>query len=159
MGSIYVLTLLVIIGLILILITLPCRRWSAVNSFNSWLYNKLAWNFVIRLIFEESLETSFSVILMFKYGGFHREAFGSSIDYVLSMVYAASILSIPFWMVWFYIKWFAEWQDEEFDERYGSALDGLKKGSKISLFYPVFFVIRRVSFAFIMTFMHKYQIF
>jgi len=104
---------------------------------------KLQWNFVIRLILEQTLETLFSVALTFKYSRFTTSAFGSATDYIFSIILAALIGILPLFMVIFYLKYFSDWQNNEFNHKYGAPLDGLKKGNKSSLILPIYFVIRR----------------
>jgi hypothetical protein len=61
-------------------------------------------------------------------------------------------------MVIFYLKNFDKWESEEFDEIYGAPLEGLNKSKKSSLFFPVYFVIRRVSFCMTTFFLFDYVI-
>ena len=39
------------------------------------------------------------------------------------------------------------WHTEGFDNKMGAVLDGLRKDTRFSIFYPVFFMIRRTVFA------------
>jgi hypothetical protein len=119
---------------------------------------KLLWNFVIRLVFEESLETLYSVSLTFKYSTWNTSAFGSATDYLLSIILVAAIVSLPFFMVIFYLKYYDDWENEEFDEKYGAPLDGLKKNQKSSLIYPVYFVIRRSLFCLVTLVFYNYAL-
>lgn len=84
---------------------------------------------------------------MYYYGKFYKERIGSVLDWVVCLLYTGSIFLIPFFMVAFYLYRFKDWQNEEFDAKFGAPLDGLKKERKSSLIFPVYFVIRRVSFA------------
>ena len=67
MGTVYIVTMTTVIGLLLILITLPLVRLKWCGKVNKWLRDNLLWNAVIRLILEESLETTYAVALTFKY--------------------------------------------------------------------------------------------
>jgi hypothetical protein len=118
----------------------------------------MLWNFVLRLIMEESLETLYSVALTFKYSQFNTNAFGSVIDYILSIILTFAILCLPFFMIIFYLKYYAEWGSEEFDNKYGAPLDGLKKNQKSSLVYPVYFIIRRSMFCVVTLVLFDYVI-
>jgi hypothetical protein len=44
----------------------------------------------------------------------------------------------------FYIPRHAKWKEEEFEETYGSFLESLVRERKTAIFYPIFFIIRRV---------------
>ena len=72
MGTVYIITLATFIGLIAVLITLPLKRLNSCKRLNKWLSKKLLWNFVIRLVLEGSLETSFAVALTLKYSRFSK---------------------------------------------------------------------------------------
>ena len=155
LGTVYVINHLTILGLIIILITLPFKRFKCCKRFNRWMLIKMQWNFVIRLILEQTLETLFSVVLTLKYSRFTTSAFGSAIDYIFSIMFAALIGILPFFMVIFYLKYFSDWQNNEFDQKYGAPLDGLKKGHKSSLFFSIYFVIRRSLFCLITFTMYR----
>ena len=116
------------------------------------------WNFVLRLIMEGSLETLYCVALTFKYGKFFTSAFGSATDYIMSIILVVAIGSMPIFMVIFYLKYHAAWEDEEFNKKFGAPLDGLKKNQKSSLVYPVFFVIRRAIFCLVTLMLYRYVI-
>ena len=155
MGTVYVITQFTVLGLTLILITLPFMRFNYFSQLNLWMRNKLLWNFVIRLVLEESLETLYSVALTFKYSSFNTSAFGSATDYILSIILTVAIGGLPFFMVIFYLLYFADWENEEFNKKYGEPLDGLKKNQKSSLIYPVYFVIRRALFCLVTLVLHQ----
>ena len=150
-GSVYVFTLLSIIGLVTIVITLPLLRFSPILRLHNYLKETLLWNFLIRLIFEGALESTFCLYITFKYGGGlkTREFFGSNIDYVIACIMTVSLALFPVFIGNFYLEHYFKWEDEEFDEKYGAPLDGLNKNKKMSIVYPVYFIIRRVSFVFV----------
>lgn len=148
MGSVFVFTLVTIIALIVIVLTDPVMQlpfqWS--RRTNLWLSNFLCWNFVIRLIFEGALESTFSVWLCFKYGTFSSDYWGTVIDWAIAVLLAACLLLMPAWMFIFYIKRVQNWAKPSFQEKYGAPLDGLKP-QRTSLIYPIYFMVRRMSFA------------
>jgi len=158
MGTVYVITQVTVFGLIAVLITLPFIRCKKLEGINLWLRKKFLWNPVIRLVLEESLESTYAIVLCFKYSTFNKYAFGSAIDYILAVILAVAIASLPVFMLIFYLKNFDSWEDEHFDELYGAPLDGLHKKKKSSLFYPIYFVIRRVLFCLTTLFLFKYVI-
>jgi hypothetical protein len=133
-------------------------RCKGCDRLNLWLRKKLLWNTVIRLVLEESLESTYAVVLCFKYSTFNKGAFGSAADYILACILAVAIASLPAFMLIFYLKNFDKWEDEKFEEEYGAPLDGLHK-RKSSLFYPVYFVIRRVLFCLTTLFLFNYVLF
>jgi hypothetical protein len=155
MGTGYLIILGVILGLLIILFTLPCSRIKFFGKVNKWLRKKLIWNFVIRLLFEESLETTYSVVLAFKYGSFSTTSFGTAIDYIIAALLALSVASLPVFMVIFYLKNYENWESKDFDKTYGAPLDGLKKTQKSSLVYSVFFMLRRAAFCFTTLFLYR----
>lgn len=104
MGTIYVISLFTTFCLIVILITLPFIRCKGCDRFNLWLRKKLLWNAIIRLILEESLETTYAVVLCFKYSSYNSNAFGSATDYVIAVILTVAIASLPAFMIIFYLK-------------------------------------------------------
>jgi hypothetical protein len=62
-------------------------------------------------------------------------------------------------MVIFYLRYYDDWENEEFDKKYGAPLDGLKKNQKSSLIYPVYFVVRRSLFCLMTLVFYNYVIF
>ena len=53
---------------------------------------------------------------------------------------------LPIFIAAFYLENYFKWEEEEFDAVYGAAIDGLNKQKKMSILYPVYFVVRRVCF-------------
>ena len=114
MGTLYVVTLATLLVLTLILVTLPFKCFNCCNRFNLWMRNKLLWNFVIRLILEESLETMYAVSLTFKYSSLNISYFGSAVDYIVSIILIVATISLLFFMVIFYLKYYKDWENQEF---------------------------------------------
>ena len=52
----------------------------------------------------------------------------------------------PFWILGFYLKNFDKWENEDWQEKWGAPLEGLRKNTKWSVFYPIWFLIRRIMF-------------
>lgn len=67
-GSVYVFMLLSILGLLGILLTYPLLRFSPAKKVHDYLKDILIWNFLIRLILEGCLESTFCFYLAFYYG-------------------------------------------------------------------------------------------
>lgn len=155
MGTVYLVTLTTAIGLSLIVITFTLYCINRVKGINQWLRKQLLWNFVLRLIFEESLETTFCVILQLKYGfGWSRWNYGTSIDLIIAYALSFAIVILPFWMGYNYLVLnLRNWAKEEFEETIGAPMEGLKKKGRLIVVFPVYFIIRRVSFAIITLFL------
>jgi hypothetical protein len=153
----------------LILFTYPLIWIPPFAWLNKWLRKQLLWNFVLRLLFEESLETTFCLILQYRYGsGFTPELIGTAIDFVFAIVLGVAIVYLPYWMAEHYLlnyhKWstsrkYRKWKDEEFEETYGAPMEGLRRNSKWVVIFPVYFIIRRIAFACVALFMFNYVVF
>ena len=155
-GSVYVIMLLTILGLFGILLTYPLLRFAPARKVHDYLKETLMWNFTIRLFLEGCLESSFCIYLTFMYGGGFKgkEFFGTDIDLIISILVTACTFLLPMFFGFFYLDHYFEWEKEKF-EIYADALDGLKKHKKISVFSPIYFVIRRVTFVMIAMRYHK----
>ena len=49
----------------------------------------------------------------------------------------------PSFVLWFYCKNFSKWEQEQFQERYGAVLEGLRLDKRSSLGYAMIFMFRR----------------
>jgi len=112
------------------------------------------WNFIIRFILESSLEMSFAVMVNILYLSWPSESIGVRISSFLTITNAVVLLAFTLFVAIFYIRKYKQFGTEEFDEKYGTVVEelDLKRGKKISLIYPVVFLMRR----FIMSFMAVY---
>ena len=61
-----------------------------------------------------------------------------------AIVLGISVGIFPIFVLVFYCCKFAQWEDEDFDAKYGSIFEGLRKDTRASLFYPFVFIIRRL---------------
>lgn len=93
------------------------------------------------------MEISFGTYLQIKYGKFDSKQFGTGFNYVMTAVLGGSLLLLPIFIVIFYTYNFHRWKDEEFEAKYGAVYEGFHKRKKSVLFYPVFFIVKRISFA------------
>mmetsp|Transcript_6846 Transcript_6846/g.9417 ORF Transcript_6846/g.9417 Transcript_6846/m.9417 type:complete len:86 (-) Transcript_6846:1131-1388(-) len=71
------------------------------------------------------------------------------VNNVTFILLSVSVILFPLWAICFYCKKFKKWQDKDFEEKYGAALEGLKKDSRTALGYPIIFMLRR--FALVIT--------
>jgi hypothetical protein len=108
---------------------------------------RLHWNFVIRLLIEAAMEIAFGTYLQLKYGQFNFKLFGSWFNYISTVILGGALLLLPIFIVIFYTRNFHLLADEEFEAKYGAIYEGLQKTKKSVLFYPVFFIFKRISFA------------
>jgi hypothetical protein len=69
------------------------------------------------------------------------------INAVSTILFTALLVTLPFFVTVFYICKFKQWHHDEFENKMGAVLEGLDKHKISSLFYPVFFIIRRIVFA------------
>ena len=117
------------------LIALLCLRpftskFKYAKNKHSELSDGLRGNIFIRFILEACLDIGLCVALQFWYSDLNNSlsfgtvfyAFNSSFTILLG---SAVALILPFSII-FYIKRFADWDDEVFASRYGSFYDGLR---------------------------------
>ena len=52
----------------------------------------------------------------------------------------------PGTMAIYYLKNFKKWETENFEDSHGALLEGLRKDIKMAIFYPIFFMFRRIVF-------------
>ena len=114
---------------------------------------------LIRLIFEGYLELILSVLISLTDMQWSGELYNNSVLYtnIFSIVVTIFLLGMPIFILGFYWKNIDKLEDKEFVETYGDIYDGLalsqdKESRKIALFYPFWFVVRRMLFAFVVIF-------
>ena len=128
--------------------------------FRLWLHKKLLWNFVIRLLIELSLLLGFCCALTVRYAEF-TGSFMTVIDVISAYIFIGVLTVLPFFIFFFYLKNFEKMNSEdeevaeEFEERYGSPLEGLKKENKSSIFHSIWFILRRILFVMIVLHLYK----
>jgi hypothetical protein len=147
LGSMYVISFFTAIGLLTALVLDLFSRFTLASKLSAKIKEKLHWNFTIRLILEGALEIAFCVYINFKYGDYKSHVFGSIFNMLSAGVFGLCLVILPFWIIYFYIfKHFEDLEDEEFEKKYGAVYEGLRRDKKSVLFYPVYFVVRRVLF-------------
>ena len=147
LGSVYVFAFLTSVVLILSGFLELCTCDQQITQLNGSIKKRLHWNFVIRLLIEAAMEIAFGCYLNFKYGHFNVKLFGAVFNYISTIVLGGALLILPFFILIFYSYNFYRLADEEFESKYGAVYEGLHKTKKSILFYPVFFIIKRISFA------------
>jgi len=152
MGSIYVIILVTIVGLLLIVLLTPCTRNTTEGyayRFREWLKSKFLMNFIIMLILESTLELSFTCMLNYKYVPELARAttFFQVMDYLITAVVIVLVLGLPFFILIFYCKNFDRLKDEEFEDTWGAVYEAHEADMRASLWFNVIFMIRRILFA------------
>jgi len=131
LGSVYVIFVIsfVILGLTFFFWVFSKCCGCSERAFKK-LDGKFAWNFYIRLVLEASLELSFSCIINLKYGNVftypETPTFGSIFNFVVAAFFAIAVLLSPVVILIAYNYHFMKLADPGFEERYGSAYEGLK---------------------------------
>lgn len=159
LGSVYVFAFITALVLTISFILELCSYDPWFRNLNLWIKKKLHWNFVIRLLIEAAMEISFGTYLQIKYGEFNFKLFGSWFNFVSTAFLGGSLVLLPIFIVIFYNHNFHKLENEEFEAKYGAVYEGLKKKKKIVLFYPVYFIIKRIGFAFSSLMLYDYPLF
>ena len=97
----------------------------------------------------------FGLILMFQYGVLDRKNPCTIIDFSIGLLLAILLLSLPFFIIGFYLYNLDKLEDEQFEIRFGTVLEGFDK-KKGSIFYAAWFVVKRFAFVLISMFLFKY---
>lgn len=85
------------------------------------------------------------------HGGLKWETIFQIVNNSAFIVLASAVGLFPIWAMYFYCKNFDKWEDEEWEEKYGAALEGVKKDKRSALAYPMIFMIRRFALVIIVT--------
>ena len=67
------------------------------------------------------------------------------------IVLTVALAALPIWILVFYCRNFARWDDEGFDVKYGAVFEGLRKDKRSSLAYPIILILRRFVLVFLST--------
>ena len=65
----------------------------------------------------------------------------------------------PIFFLTFYLPNYHKWEDDHFKTRWGAIFNGLKKGKKSSVIYPVFFLMRRIIFVISAVYLKRFFLF
>jgi len=158
LGSLYLVLLVMIVQAILLPITKPLTKFSA--RFNRWhtsVSETLFWNGFLRLILEAALDFSIAMLInlntIYELNSYGRTDWWLPnlpffwLNY-LTVALGAFVLFVgPIFMLLFYTCRYKSWTTDHFSQKFGAVLDGLRKDMVASIFYPIFFMIRRTIFA------------
>ena len=124
------------------------QRW------HSKYHKSLFWGSIIRLLFEGYLELCLSVFVGLTDLEWSGENYNSSVLFsnIFALCISVLLVGLPvFILVWYQCK-VDNLEDDAFIESYGDIYDGLvlsgdKETRRIALFYPFWFVMRRLTFS------------
>ena len=142
--------------------TKPCGRcWPWLDKKNTATATSLQGNAWIRFIMEGSLDIAICGSLNYIFikkesGGLQWDTSFQVVNNLALIVLGIAVAAFPIWMMWFYCRNFKNWEDEEFEERYGAAFEGLKKDRRSAMGYPLIFMLRRFALVFVVTVGAKY---
>jgi len=137
--------------------TKPCRRcWPWLDKKHKATATSLHGNAWIRFIMEGSLDIALCgainyIFINDRQGGLQWDNIFQVVNNVSLILMGVSISVFPIWALWFYCRNFNKWEDEQFEERYGAAYEGLKKDRRSAMGYPMIFMLRRFALVFVVT--------
>lgn len=144
------------------------KKWQVCAKVSAKLNAALFWNGLLRLFMEAYLEFSLAVILNLWYIEFDHENGAVLYQSICTLLYAIILFGLPVFVVKFYKRNLDKLDETEFKEKYGSVYEGLRLNERDedeneirenSLFYPAFFLMRRLIFSVIAIFMESLIVF
>ena len=102
----------------------------------------------VRFLIEGCLDVSICIYCQWVFTAESEEGLTWSsrfeiVNNISMFVLATALFIFPIFIAVFYCVKFAKWGDEDFENKYGSILEGLRKDSRASLAYPLIFISRR----------------
>lgn len=158
LGSLYLVLLFMILEAILLPILRPLKDLSPrFSRWHSRAESTLYWNSFLRLILEAALDFSIAMLInlntIYELNSYGRTDWWLPnlpffwLNY-LTVALGAFVLFVgPIFMLLFYTCRYKSWTTDHFSQKFGAVLDGLRKDMVASIFYPIFFMIRRTIFA------------
>ena len=128
-------------------------------KFRVWLSKFILWNWVIRLFIEMSMLLAFCCLLTIKYADV--SGLMGWMNIISAWFFLVVLLLMPFFIFFFYLKNFDRMNSddeetaEDFEEKFGAPMEGLKKDMKASIFFSIWFILRRVLFVGIVLFLYR----
>jgi len=142
-----------IIPFLVILFFRPCKNRSkyAADKLTSTT-NALYGNLLLRYILEAGLDISISIALQIYYSDLNKGLFNSDeafyvLNSIMTVILGPVILLAIVCYGIFYLFTFSQWNDETYGERFGAVFEGLRKDTRLSLLYPLIFLLRRALFS------------
>ena len=137
---------------LIVLVAWPLGKNSKMYN---WFLRVLFWNFLLRFILEESMQTWFASQINFPFiHDFYflenesavKASFMVHFDYFMTISLFLLTALIPIFIVTFYYLNQHKLDNRHFKRKYGAAYDGLKT-NKTSLLFNAIFVVRRLAFS------------
>lgn len=163
MGTNVLILTIVFIIILLLLVCMPIRNsksWSGRRHRSCT--KSIFWNFWLRLLIQGCLEIlcASGPYLMDRKELLEKSENGYTsyffLNDMLSISLTLILIVMPFWILIFYCCKFEKLGDEKFNEKWGSAYDGLNPKKRSSIFYPFYFLVRRMLFiTFILSWKHS----
>lgn len=127
------------------------RSKFALSCYHKY-HKALFWGTLIRLLFEGYLELCLSVMVNLTDMTWDRTDYSVLYSNVFAIIVSVLLLGLPIFIYGFYSCHIKDLEDEDFVERYGDIYDGLvmdktREKRMAALFYPFWFVMRRLMFA------------
>jgi len=153
MGSIFVIFMVTILGLIIVLVGhFIFPRWI------TKLKKILIWNFCIRLVLETAIEIIFCTILNLRFSQWNTSHWSEQLNYCFAIFFAGLYLTSPITISLFFCVNFKHLTNEKFMKTYGSLYDGLDAERGITLLFPILFIVRRAAFCWTALYLYKYPV-
>ena len=160
MGSVFVIFTITLVGLLMIIVLYPLTiNNHVIRKHHNKLKSFLMWNFCIRLVLEAGIEIIISSILNLQIGCFYGVPWGAKLNKICAIFFATLFVLSPFLISLFYCCNFHRLRDAEFIKKWGSTYEGLDVSRRISLVYPIIFVVKRMTFCFVVLFLTKWPTF
>ena len=102
------------IGLALILILSPFWTVKPIKRLRDYLKKQLLWNFIIRTFLESGIILAYCVILNLRYG--ELENIGGYMNYITACVFSIVLISMPFFILFFYLSKYDVMNSEDEEE-------------------------------------------
>ena len=151
LGTSYLTLLAMLVIPILVLVTKPfVHKSQKLSRAHNWIGPSLRGNMWIRFIMEALLDIfitgTVNLILFYELDDIPMNGSFDILNTIsMFLLYPLAGL-FPFFVLGFYLYNFVNWGDENFEARYGTVLEGLRKDRRSSLLYPLTFSIRRILF-------------
>ena len=164
LGTLFLIILVYIVGIILAGALLLVKISGFLDKIKQKLVNTLFWNSVLRLLIEAYFDILLGLGITYTVMTSKESKQpipgvmflpGVLISNIFAGFFLLVCICLPFFIIIFYLCSTNKWQEKDWQQKWGSVLDGLDKESesnsksyskKWMLFFPVFMLVRRVAF-------------
>lgn len=166
LGTLHLIFLIMVVQCILLCICSPCYSiFGSCRNKAQGMKNSLYWNAFLRLILEASLElaiTTLNNIRIYSQVDDHNRTASAEdklpdwympefllfwINFVTTVGGVIVLALLPLFILFYFSLKFKMWEHHSFKDKFGSGLEGLRKEKRSAVFYPFFFMFRRIIFA------------